>query len=95
MADKEALFKTKCCPKNAKSGKPRPLKEWTLQAYIDVAHELGWIRQSARDIGVVLRDYRNFIHPEKERTQGISLSNDDSDLFWSIFNTLAHQILRS
>jgi hypothetical protein len=94
MPDKSPLFKSHCAPKD-KSGKPKPLQEWTLNAYIDVSHDLGWIRKSARDVGVVLRDYRNFIHPEKEFTHGITLEENDARIFWAIFTQLAEQIINS
>jgi len=94
MPDKTPLFKSHCAPKD-KSGKPKPLQEWTLNNYIDVSHELGWIRKAARDVGVVLRDYRNFIHPEKEFTHGITLEENDARIFWAIFTQLAEQIINS
>ncbi len=31
---------------NDKTGATQPLKEWKLQNYIDVAHEIGWITQT-------------------------------------------------
>jgi len=58
------VFTATAAPKD-KAGKSKPLKEWGLKDYLDVAKELGWIRQSAKDVGQVLRDYRNYIHPEK------------------------------
>jgi len=68
-------------------------KDWTLQHYIDVAHELGWISATAKDIGVVLRDYRNYIHPHKELTHGISLSKNDATLLWEISKSITRQVL--
>src|SRR5664279_3130125 len=55
LADKSPAFASKCAPKD-KAGKTRPLQEWTLNAYIDVAYDLGWIGKASRDVGVVLRD---------------------------------------
>jgi hypothetical protein len=95
LHDKAPLFKTSACPKDSKSGKALPLQVWTLQHYIDVAHEMGWIRQAARDVGVVLRDYRNYIHPSKELSHGIKIENDDAQMFWVVFQSLADQIARS
>jgi hypothetical protein len=64
--DKKKIFTANTTPKDKTTGKPLPLKEWTLRHYIDVAHELNWISQSAKDISAILRDYRNYIHPYKE-----------------------------
>lgn len=94
LSDKSPVFISKCAPKD-KAGKTRPLQEWTLNSYIDVAHDLGWIGKASRDIGVVLRDYRNFIHPEKELSQGVSVGEPDCRIFGAILVVLADQIIKS
>lgn len=94
LADKAPVFTSKCAPKD-KAGKTRPLQEWTLNSYIDVAHDLGWIGRASRDIGVVLRDYRNFIHPEKELSQGVSVGEADCRMFGAILEALTDQIIKS
>ncbi|MFQ5715068.1 MAG: hypothetical protein ACE5GU_13655 [Candidatus Scalinduaceae bacterium] len=50
LNDMPKLFKAKATPIDAKTKKPRPLKEWTLKNYIDVGHELQWIAKSAKDV---------------------------------------------
>lgn len=72
-----------------------PQKEWTLHNYIEISHELGWIGETAKSVGVVLRDYRNYIHPYKELTSGAQFTNDDATFLWTVFVTLTDQILRS
>jgi hypothetical protein len=73
---------------------PLPLKDRTLKHFIDVAHELKWISQSAKDVGVVLRDYRNFIHPQKELSHGIELKSDDAALLWDVAKSISKQLLK-
>lgn len=94
LANKAPVFTASAAPRD-KAGKTKPLQDWTLNSYIDVAHELGWIGKPSRDIGVVLRDYRNFIHPEKELTQGITLGDSDCRMFGSVLQVLADEIIRS
>ena len=94
LADKSPVFASKCAPKD-KAGKTRLLQEWTLNSYIDVAHDLRWIGKASRDIGVVLRDYRNFIHPEKELSQGVTVGESDCRMFGAILAVLADQIIKS
>jgi hypothetical protein len=65
LTDQSSVFKAKCAPKD-KGGAVLKLREWTLSNYIDVAHELGWISDTYKDVGAILRDYRNYIHPYKE-----------------------------
>lgn len=88
------VFTALAAPKD-KAGKPRPLKEWGLKDYLDVAKELGWIRQSAKDVGQVMRDYRNYIHPEKELSHGITIAAEDTAMFVGVFRSIAEQIIKS
>lgn len=76
-----------------KAGKTKPQKEWMLNDYIEVAHELGWITRSAKDVGAVVRDYRNYIHPAKQHSHGVHISPDGARLFWAVFVQLSKQII--
>lgn len=91
--NKSVIFKAKTSPKDNKTGKTLQLKDWTLRNYIDVAHELKWISQSAKDVGAVLRDYRNYIHPYKQFSHGTELTPEDASLFWEITKSISKQLL--
>ncbi len=59
-----ALFnKANCAPKDSNNGKVRKFPEWTLNNYIDVASEIGILKQDVKKFSHVLRDFRNYIHP--------------------------------
>src|SRR5262245_60346416 len=90
---KPTIFAAAKAPKDKTTGKTLPLPDWTLRHYIDVAHELGWISSSAKDVGEVVRDYRNYIHPHKELSHGISLNDGDANLIWEIAKSIARQLL--
>lgn len=85
-------FTATSSPKD-KAGKTLALKEWTLKNYIDVAHELKWITTTAKDIGEVMRDYRNYIHPQKELSHGITLVQGDAEMLWEIAKRMILQLL--
>ena len=95
MTNKASLFRAKATPIDSKTKKPLALTEWTLRPYIDVAAELGWITSSGKDVAAVLRDYRNYIHPEKERAHGVNLNEHDSSMFWEVTKSLTRQLLAS
>ena len=92
--NKNTVFTASAAPKD-KAGKTKPLNEWMLKNYIEVVHERGWISVSAKDVGEVLRDYRNFVHPYKQFTQGIQLTNEDARLLWEITKNIMRQVLGS
>lgn len=89
----KAVFTAASSPKDSKTGNPLQLKDWTLRDYIAVAHELGWVSQSLRDVSQVLRDYRNYIHPQKELSNQLALTLGDATMFWSVFKAIALQLL--
>jgi hypothetical protein len=93
LSDKGPLFRAKAAPIDSKTRKPLQLSGWTLRHYMDVGFELSWIQRSGKDVGSVLRDYRNYIHPEKQRSEGITLNVHDSSMFWDITKSLVQQLL--
>ncbi len=93
LSDQSAVHKAKSAPKE-KNGTVLKLREWTLSNYIDVAHELGWISDTYKDVGVVLRDYRNYIHPYKEYRHKKRIAQDDAKVLWEIGKTIARQVLK-
>ena len=92
--DKQPIFKARAAPKD-RNGKTKPLQDWMLKSYIDVVHELRWISVSAKDVGEVLRDYRNYIHPYKELSHGVRLTIEDASLLWEISKSISRQIINS
>jgi hypothetical protein len=95
MPDKRPLVNASAAPKDRTTGKTSNYQEWMLDSYIKVAHELKWITESAKDVADVLKEYRNYIHPEKERRHGVELAMNDSSMFWQVTKVLARQLLLS
>lgn len=90
----QPVFTAKAAPKDS-TGKPLRLRDWTLRDFIDVSHELGWLTRSAKDVSAVLRDYRNYIHPVKEHSHQLVLTERDAQLFWTLVTELARQVIAS
>jgi hypothetical protein len=95
MPDKKSLINATAAPKEKATGKTMNYQDWMLDSYIKVAHELKWITESAKDVADVLKEYRNYVHPEKERRHGVVLALNDSTMFWQVTKALARQLLLS
>ena len=95
MSVKDPLVTASSAPKDKITGKTLNYQEWMLDSYIKVAHELRWITESAKEVADVLKEYRNYVHPEKERRHGIVLALNDSVIFWSVTKALVRQLLMS
>lgn len=95
MSNKDPLINATTAPKDKNTGKTLNYQEWMLDSYIKVAHELNWITASAKDVADVLKDDRNYIHPEKELRHGVVLAFNDSSMFWQVTKELVRQLLIS
>lgn len=93
LDSQEQIFTCKTAPKDFKTNKTLQLKDWALRNYIDVAHELNWISQTEKDLGVVLRDYRNYIHPFKQKSHGVRLLKKDAQILWDVSKSIIRQII--
>jgi hypothetical protein len=94
LSNKAPVFTAKNAARD-KTGKTLPLQDWKLLNMVEVAHELSWISKSAKDLGNVLRDFRNYIHPHKEHAEGITLSVEDAAVFWDVCKSITRQVLAS
>lgn len=92
LDDLSVLLKAKRAPQY--KGKPKQLREWTLNSYIEVGHELGWIGDTAKSVSNALRDYRNYIHPQTEYSSGKTIEQQDAVLLWGISKILMQELLR-
>lgn len=95
LPDKNPLIKAALAPKDKATSKTLNYQDWMLDSYIKVGRELKWITESAKDVADVLKEYRNYVHPEKERRHGIVLALNDSSMFWQVTKALARQLLMS
>jgi hypothetical protein len=53
------------------------------------------LTKSAKDVGNVLRDFRNYIHPHKEYTDGVSILDEDARMFWELTKSTTRHVLGS
>lgn len=95
LPDRDMLAKATRAPKEHNSGKVIPYQKWTLNHYIEVGHELGWIGDIAKSVSGSLRDYRNFVHPQAELTRGHTIEAQDARLLWDVTKALARELLQS
>ncbi|SDY32106.1 hypothetical protein [Acinetobacter kyonggiensis] len=52
-----------------RDAKAKNFDQWTLNNFIDVAHELNLIEHDTYKFSKELRDFRNYIHPFQQMTE--------------------------
>ena len=61
-------------------GKPKAFQKWTLQELINVANEIGLLHQDVKEFSHGLREFRNYIHPEKQMSSGFKPDKHTAEL---------------
>ena len=73
-----------------KNGNVRKLRDWSLADLIDVAYDIKLIKTDSSHFSHALRDFRNYIHPEKQLKQDFKPDQYTSSLcFLALMAALA------
>ena len=68
LKDPEKFNRSDSSPK--RNGKVKPLTDWRLSEFIDVAYKTGLLRPDVQKFSHGLRDFRNYIHPYEQMASG-------------------------
>jgi hypothetical protein len=79
-------------PKDHQTGKPKQFYEWTLSNFIDVAFELGYIKNDTKKFSHALRDFRNYIHPYQQLSERFSPDSHTAKICWHVLKAAITQI---
>ena len=69
--DPERFGRSAACPKK-RDGAKKKIHDWSLSELIDVACDIGLIKQDVKKFSHVLRDFRNYIHPNEQIKSGFA-----------------------
>lgn len=67
----EKFNRSTASPKDV-NGKVKPLHEWNLAQFIDVACDVGLLKLDVKKFSHGLRDFRNYIHPYQQMISGFT-----------------------
>lgn len=56
----------------------------SLSQLIDLATERGWLHQTRSRFGDVLRNYRNYVHPDKALREGHTIDQGAASICWQV-----------
>lgn len=85
--------KSKSTPKYKNSTKVKNFSEWTLNDFINVAHDVGFLKTDVKKLSHDLREFRNYIHPNEELKNDYRPSVEVSKIFIQILILAINQIL--
>ncbi|MBD9655929.1 hypothetical protein IB239_13990 [Pseudomonas sp. PDM12] len=82
---------SKAAPKDG-AGKAKQFHEWTLSAFIDVAHELRIVQHDTQKFSHTLRDFRNYIHPFQQMSSGFSPTEHTAKLCLQVLKAAIYEL---
>lgn len=82
----------KASPKERDSGKVKLFDKWTLENYISVAYELGYIKEDVKRFSHEVQNFRNYIHPYQQFYQKFDPTIDTALLCAQVVKIAINQI---
>lgn len=82
-------------PRNRQTEKPKKVYEWTLSEMIIVAHELKWLQTDVKDFSMVLRDYRNMVHPMHQVNLCFVPDRDTCSICWEVVRAAVNDLIEA
>ncbi len=79
-------------PKSKETGKVRGFNEWTLNNFIDVSHEVGFLNEDVKKFSQVLRDFRNYIHPYQQMSYNFRPDQHTAKICFQVLKAALYQI---
>jgi len=74
-------------------GKVLQFNEWKLNNLIDVAKEIGFIKEDIKKFSHLLRDFRNYIHPHQQLKEGFNPDERTANICWKVLEASIFQII--
>ncbi len=75
-----------------RNNKVKPIAKWTLYDLIRVAHDCKWLDKDIKDFNHSLRNYRNLVHPRKQREEEFYPDEDTCEICLKVVNAALNDI---
>lgn len=82
-------------PKNATNNVVKRCQEWSLANFIDVAYDLGLLKEDVKKYSHVLRDFRNYIHPYAQLSSNFNPDDETAKISFQVLKAAISQLSKS
>lgn len=79
-------------PKDKDTGKVKIFSEWTLNNMIDVAAEIGILKQDVKKFSHAVREFRNYIHPYQQLSAQFSPDEHTALICFQVLKAAIYQM---
>jgi len=74
------------------NNKVKQFHEWTLNDFINVAYELGLLREDVKKYSHSLREFRNYIHPYQQVSSKFEPDEHTAKISWQVLKAAIFQL---
>jgi len=92
---KPQLFNSSNSSPKTKEGKVKQFHLWTLSNFIDVAAEIGLLKEDVKKFSHALRDFRNYIHPFEQMSSNFYPDERTAKICLQVFNAAIFQMIKN
>ncbi|MBU1012103.1 MAG: hypothetical protein KKG99_03805 [Bacteroidetes bacterium] len=89
------LFNSSNSSPKTKEGKVKQFHLWTLSNFIDVASEIGLLKEDVKKFSHALRDFRNYIHPFEQMSSKFYPDEKTSKICLQVLNAAIFQMTKN
>ncbi|MBN2892079.1 MAG: hypothetical protein JXL97_09445 [Bacteroidales bacterium] len=89
------LFNTSNASPKTKEGKVKQFHLWTLSNFIDVAAEIGLLKEDVKKFSHALRDFRNYIHPFEQMSIRFYPDEKTAKICLQVLNAAIYQMTKN
>ncbi len=75
-----------------REGNVKPFQQWTLNNFIDVAHEVGYLNEDVKKFSHSLRIFRNYIHPYEQMSTRFNPDEHTAKISWQVLKAAIYQL---
>lgn len=87
-------YRSSRSPKD-KAGNQVPYPEWNLNALVEVAVDVGWLKTDRGKFGHALRESRNIVHPWAEIAANANFDESTCATSWEVLKASVNDLLAS
>lgn len=77
-----------------KDGKVKNFPDWTLDNFINVAHEVGFIDLDVKKFSHAMKDFRNYIHPYQQLAYSFKPDEHTAKICLQVLNAAISDLIR-
>ncbi len=78
-----------------KDGKMKAFQNWTLENFINTAHETGFLGLDVKKFSHALRDFRNYIHPFEQAVSGFTPDEHTAKICLQVLNSAISDLIKA